>query len=246
VRSRRWYEELQRLDATDRYAALMGRGQVTGVIAAMLAGVGAAPVHAAGGFAAVGVASLAVCLLTSLVAMQFPENRIRATQDDVESGWAATLLVGMSEARRSRRVRSAVILVAGVASVWGALDEYAPLLAASTGASDTGVAVLMVVIWAGAASGGLLAGRAGSLRPRTLAALICCGAVLLIVGALSDNPAGMIAIAAAYGIFQLATVVADTRLQHSIAGPATANPSSASGLSTLGLPPGSHGVIRNN
>jgi hypothetical protein len=197
VRSRRWYEELQRLDATDRYAALMGRGQVTGVIAAMLAGAGAAPVLAAGGFAAVGVARVAVCLLTSLVAMQFPENRIRATQDDVESGWAATLLVGMSEARRSRRVRSAVILVAGVASVWGALDEYAPLLAASTGASDTGVALLMVVIWAGAASGGLLAGRAGSLRPRTLAALICCGAVLLIVGALSDNPAGMIAIAAA-------------------------------------------------
>jgi hypothetical protein len=219
VRSRRWYEELQRLDATDRYAALMGRGQVTGVIAAMLAGAGAAPVLAAGGFAAVGVARVAVCLLTSLVAMQFPENRIRATQDDVESGWAATLLVGMGEARRSRRVRSAVILVAGVASVWGALDEYAPLLAASTGASDTGVALLMVVIWAGAASGGLLAGRAGSLRPRTLAALICCGAVLLIVGALSDNPAGMIAIAAAYGIFQLATVVADTRLQHSIAGP---------------------------
>ena len=113
MRSRRWYEELQRLDATDRYAALMGRGQVTGVIAAMLAGVGAAPVLAAGGFAAVGVASVEVCLLTSLVAMQFPENRIRATQDDVESGWAATLLVGMSEARRSRRVRSAVILVAG-------------------------------------------------------------------------------------------------------------------------------------
>ena len=168
MRSRRWYEELQRLDATDRYAALMGRGQVTGVIAAMLAGAGAAPVLAAGGFAAVGVASVAVCLLTSLVAMQFPENRIRAAQDDVESGWAATLLVGMSEARRSRRVRSAVILVAAVASVWGALDEYTPLLAASTGASDTGVALLMVVIWAGVASGGLLAGRAGSLRPRTL------------------------------------------------------------------------------
>lgn len=163
----------------------------------MLASAGAAPVLAAGGFAAVGVASVAFCLLTSLVAMQFPENRIRATQDDVESGWAATLLVGMSEARRSRRVRSAVILVAAVASVWGALDEYTPLLAASTGASDTGVALLMVVIWAGAASGGLLAGRADSLRPRMLAALICCGAVLLIVGALSDNPAGMIAIAAA-------------------------------------------------
>jgi hypothetical protein len=41
--------------------------------------------------------------------------------------------------------------------VWGALDEYTPLLIESIGVSDNDVALLMVVVWAGAAAGGLLA-----------------------------------------------------------------------------------------
>lgn len=117
------YEELQRVDAIEQYATLMGRGQVAGVVAAMCSGAVAAPVIAAGGFPAVGAASVAVCLLASLAAMLFPENRIRVL-DESERGWAGTLAAVLAEARRSRPVRAAVILVAVVASVWGALDEY--------------------------------------------------------------------------------------------------------------------------
>ena len=47
------YEELQRVDATEQYATLMGRGQVAGVVAAMCSGAVAAPVIAAGGFPAI-------------------------------------------------------------------------------------------------------------------------------------------------------------------------------------------------
>ncbi|MDT5280807.1 MAG: hypothetical protein QOJ20_2002 [Mycobacterium sp.] len=150
------YEELQRVDSTEKYAALMGRGQVVGVVAAMCSGAVAAPVIAAGGFPAVGAASVAVCLLASVAAMLFPENRIRLL-DESERGWAGTLAAGLAEARRSRPVRATVILVAVVASVWGALDEYTPLLIESIGVSDNDVALLMVVVWAGAAAGGLLA-----------------------------------------------------------------------------------------
>ena len=60
--------------------------------------------------------------------MLFPENRIRPTHDDVRVGLGGHAAGGLSEARRSRRVAVAVILVAVVASVWGALDEYTPLL----------------------------------------------------------------------------------------------------------------------
>jgi pimeloyl-ACP methyl ester carboxylesterase len=125
-----------------------------------------------------------------------------------------------------------VVLVAVVASVWGALDEYTPLLVESTGVSDTAVALLMVVIWAGAAAGGLLAGRAAGLGPRRLAGLICCGAALLGAGALVGNPAGVVAVAVAFGMFQLATIVADTRLQERITGPARATVTSLAGMST--------------
>ena len=224
------YDELQRVDATDRYATLMGRGQVAGVLAAMCSGAVAAPVIAAGGFLAVGAASVVACLLASLVAMFFPENRIRSP-DEPERGWAGTLAEGFAEARRSRTVRAAVILVAVVASVWGALDEYTPLLIES-GVSATDVALLMVVIWAGASAGGLLAGRAAQLSSTALAGLICCGAVLMAAGALSRHPLGVVALAAAFGVFQLVTVVADTRLQDSIRGSARATVTSLAGMST--------------
>ena len=72
------YEEVQRVGAIERYATLMGRGQAAGVLAAMASGAVAAPVVAAGGFPAVGAASVAVCLLASIVAMLFPETRIRS------------------------------------------------------------------------------------------------------------------------------------------------------------------------
>jgi predicted MFS family arabinose efflux permease len=226
------YEELQRVGATHRYSTLMGRGHTAGVLAAMCSGAVAAPVLAVGGVQAVGAASVGVCVVAAFVAMLFPENRIRTGHGEHDPGWMRTLATGLSEARRSRAVRAAVVLVAVVASIWGALDEYTPLLVESTGVSDAAVALLMVVIWAGAAAGGLLAGRAARIRSRTLAGLICCGAALLAAGALADHLAGVVAVAAGFGIFQLATIVSDTRLQESITGPARATVTSLAGMST--------------
>ena len=225
------YEELQRRNAPAKYATVMGRGQVAGVLAAMCSGVVAAPVISAGGFVAVGVASVVVCLLASLVAMLFPENRIRS-RDEPELGWADTLTAGLREVRRSSSMRAAVILVAVVASVWGALDEYTPLLIESGGVSAANVSLLMVVIWAGASAGGLAAGRGARLGSTALAALICVGAMLMAAGALSGHPIGVVALAAAFGVFQCVTVVADTRLQDSITGPARATVTSLAGMST--------------
>lgn len=225
------YEELQRLDETDRYAAITGRGEVAGVLAAMCSGAVAAPVVASGGFGAVGIASVAVCVAASITATAFPESRTRGV-DESEPGWAASLAGGVREARRSRPVRSAVVLVAVVASVWGALDEYAPLLIESGGVAASDVALLMTVVWAGAAAGGLLAGRAAGLGSAGLARLLAGGAVLMVLGALSRHPSGVVALAAAFGAFQMATVVADARLQHSITGPARATVTSLAGMST--------------
>jgi hypothetical protein len=119
-----------------------------------------------------------------------------------------------------------------VASVWGALDEYTPLLIGSSGVDTVDVSLLMVVIWAGAAMGGLLAGRAAQLGTRSLAGLLCSGAALMATGALLRHPVGVVALAAAFGIFQLTTVVADARLQDCISGPARATVTSVAGMST--------------
>jgi MFS family permease len=223
------YDELQRLGATEEYSTLMGRGQAAGVLATALGTAAAAPVMALGGFAAVGLASVVACALTAMAAMTLPEHRIRRGHDG--PGWAASLRAGLSEARRSRRVRSAVVVVALVVSVWGALDEYAPLLMAATGVAASTVPVLLLVIWAGAAVGGVLAGPAGRLGTRGLAVLIVTGAALLAVGALTGKP-GVVLVGLAFGAFQLASVLADTRLQHSIGGEARATVTSLAGMST--------------
>jgi MFS family permease len=226
------YEELQRIDATEKYPTLMGRGRSAGVLAAMCSGMVAAPVFAGSGFDGVGAVSAAVSVLTALVAVMLPENRIRSAADHDGAGWTEALSSGLREARRSPRILAAVILVAVVASVWGALDEYTPLLIGSTGVDTVAVSLLMVVVWAGAATGGLLAGRAARLGPRSLAGLLCCAAALMATGALLHHPVGVVPLAAAFGIFQLTTVVADARLQDGISGPARATVTSLAGMST--------------
>jgi MFS family permease len=226
------YEELQRIQATEKYSTLMGRGQTAGVLAAMLSGLAAAPVFAKFGFDGVGAVSVILSLLAALVATLLPENRIRPAVADHQPGWTTSLSSGLHEARRSPRIMAAVVLVAVVASVWGALDEYTPPLIGSTGVGTVDVSLLMVVIWAGAAAGGLLAGRAARLGARSLAGLLCCAAALMATGALSHHPAGVVPLAAAFGIFQLTTVVADARLQDSISGPARATVTSVAGMST--------------
>jgi hypothetical protein len=90
----------------------------------------------------------------------------------------------------------------------------------------------MVVVGAGASAGGMLAGSAARLGSTALARLICCAAVLMVAGALSRHPLGVVALAGAFGAFQMATVVADTRLQESISGPARATVTSLAGIST--------------
>jgi hypothetical protein len=54
----------------------------------------------------------------------------------------------------------------------------------------------------------------------------------MATGALLNHPVGVVPLAAAFGIFQLTTVVADTRLQDNISGPARATVTSLAGMST--------------
>ncbi|MFD2357483.1 hypothetical protein ACFSTC_61745 [Nonomuraea ferruginea] len=132
------------------------------------------------------------------------------------------LRAGLAEARGDRRVLHGLILLATVTAVWGALDEYVAFLGIEAGLPETAIPPVYLLVWAGATAGGLLAGRARRLRARGFGAVLAAGAVALAGGALSGHPAGFVAIAAAFGVFQLAGVVADARLQDSITGPSRA------------------------
>lgn len=225
------YEELDRLGAADRYATVMGRAESAGTLGVVLAMAVASPVLATGGYHAVGAASVVACALAGAVAAAFPEHRT-PQPDGGTPAVLASLRQGLGEARGSRAVRSAVVLFALVAAVWGALEEYTPLLIQHTGVSEAGVPLYLLVIWAGVSIGGLFAGRGVRLSTRWYAALLVAAAALMAVGALSGHRAGIVALAAAFGVFQMAMVVADTRLQNTITGPARATVTSLAGMST--------------
>ncbi|MFJ7333383.1 MFS transporter [Streptomyces sp. NPDC101116] len=208
------YDELDRLGAADRYARVMGRARAARLLGTVAATGLAGPVLAVGGYPAVAAASLLACVLTAVTATRFPEHRTRP--ETTGDGWAATLRTGLAEVREDRSVRGALLLVPAVAAVWGALDEYTPLLVRDIGVAEATVPYLIMLIWAGVTAGSLLAGPAERLGTRGLSALLAGGALALAVGAASRSLAGIALVSLAFAAFQLAEVLADVRLQHRI------------------------------
>ncbi|MEU1688449.1 MFS transporter [Micromonospora sp. NPDC005707] len=152
--------------------------------------------------------------------------------DAAEPGWLASLRGGLAEARADRSVRAALLLVPAVAAVWGGLDEYTPLLARDTGVPAATVPLLLLLVWAGTTVGGLLAPVGERLTDRGFAALLAGAALALAAGALVRHPAGFVLVGVAFAAFQLATVLADVRLQARISGPDRATVTSLAGMAT--------------
>ncbi|WP_433384504.1 MFS transporter [Micromonospora sp. KLBMP9576] len=152
--------------------------------------------------------------------------------DGAGLGWWASLRAGLAEVRADRAVRAAVLLVAVVAAVWGALDEYTPLLARDTGVGEAVVPLLLLLVWVGVVAGGLLAPVGERLTARGNAGLLALSALALAAGALLARPVGFALVAVAFCGFQLATVLADARLQARITGPARATVTSLAGMAT--------------
>ncbi|MEV6943614.1 MFS transporter [Streptomyces sp. NPDC051172] len=222
------YEELERLGEADRYARIMGRARAAGHVAIMAAMALAGPVFAWGGYSAVGAASVLACLASAATATRFPENRA-APKADAED-WSTTLREGLTAVRRDRSLRGALLLVPAVGAVWEALDEYTPLLVRDSGVAETTVPYLLLLIWAGATAGGLLAGPWERMGTAGLAAVLAVAALAMAVGAAARTPGALVLLAFAFGGFQLATVLADVRLQQRIDDTRRATLTSVAGL----------------
>ena len=231
------YSELDHLGAAGRYARTIGRARTAETLGVLVATVLAGPVLAAGGYLAVGAASVVACLLAAAVATRFPEHRGTAAagdgpDDEDDLGWAASLRAGLAEVRADGTVRAAVLLIAVVTAVWGALDEYTPLLAEDTGVARETVPALLLLLWLGVTAGGLLAPLGERLTDRGYAVLLTGSGLAPAAGALLAHPAGFVLVAAGFCGFQLATVLADARLQARITGPGRATVTSLAGTAT--------------
>ncbi|WP_017586479.1 MFS transporter [Nocardiopsis ganjiahuensis] len=251
------YTELAHRGSAHGYARIMGVTRALGVAAVGAATLLAVPVMAHGGYTAIGLASVAACVLCALAGLALPEHRTRSSRSShgspgsdglrepeepresgtgpeaaTEPGYLETLRLGLAEARSSRAVRNAIVLVVAITAFWGMLEEYVPLLAASSGVTTEHVPLVVLTVWVCVTLGGLLAGPAARLSPRILGALLALAAAAVAVGALLGNPAGWVLLGCGFGVCQMMNVVADARLQDSITGAGRATVTSLSGAGT--------------
>ena len=186
----------------------------------------AAALFASGGYAAVAWASIGTCLAGSLLAASFPEA---PRADDDGPGWWATLRAGVGEVAGCPAVRTAVLLVALLGGV-DAVEEYFPLLARDWGVPDRLNPLAVLGIPVAGAAGAALGGRVTSWPPRAVAAALAASGAALAVAALVAVPAGLAGVAVGYALYRLVLVVAETRLQEAITGPARATVTSVAGV----------------
>ncbi|MGH8826066.1 MAG: MFS transporter [Jiangellaceae bacterium] len=224
------YDQLAAHDRLRSYPRIIARGRAGGFVLTLAATLLASVLIKLGGFDLIGAASVAVCAVLTLIAVSLPRDAQSAPAQPADPGelrgYGAMLRGGLAEVYRSRSVRWAVLLAALVPGFL-AFDEYFPLLAASLGTDIPLIPVLIAGVDAAQALGALAAER---LHARSVVPWMVAGAVLLGAGAQSGHPGGFVAIAAGYGLLQLAIVVVETRLQGVIEGAARATVTSVTAL----------------
>ncbi|MFJ8156267.1 MFS transporter [Streptomyces sp. NPDC094468] len=233
------YDGLAAEGRAGQYARVSSRVAAVQACSVAASSLAATPLVLLGGYPATGWVSVLLTLLAVPTALGLgrrapgpvpaPVPEPEPEPEPVPQGYAAVLRAGLAEARGTPRVRSAVLLAAALTGL-GVVDEYLPVLAREAGTPAAAVPLLLLLPWAAMAAGGFAGGRMAGAGDRLLAVLLGAGGAALAAGALTGRPAGFLGIAAFYWVLRLAQIVADTRLQHAISGPARATVTSVAGL----------------
>ncbi|WP_329347593.1 MFS transporter [Streptomyces sp. NBC_01261] len=233
------YDGLAAEGRAGQYARISSRMAAVQACSLAASSLAATPLVLLGGYPATGWVSVLFTLLAVPTALGLgrrtpgpvpdPEPVPEPEPKPGPHGYLTVLRAGLAEARDTPRVRSAVLLVAALTGL-GVVDEYLPLLAREAGTPAAAVPLLLLLPWAAMAAGGFAGGRMAGADDRLLAVLLGAGGAALAAGALTGRPAGFLGIAAFYWVLRLAQIVAGTRLQHAISGPARATVTSVAGL----------------
>jgi MFS family permease len=224
------HDELAAIGEDHHYQRVLSWAETANLVCAAVGTLSAVPVHALGGYAAIGAVSMLACVGQAVTGLSFP-RRPRVTSVDGPTGvraWTSMLGGGLREAAGVRAVRR-MLLLSALLPAMTALDELFPFVALDAGAAVSLVPVLTFLPMLGQIFGGATAGwqRSG----RAVGALVVAGGVAIMGGALVGWVWwGFAFIAFGYGALQHASVVCDARLQAAVRGPARATVTSVAGF----------------
>lgn len=238
------YDGLDAAGASGEYARVRGRVAAMGLVGQVPAGLAAGPLLVWGGYPLVGAVSVAASLAASAAAWTLPDLRPRRARpggEDHDHGYLELLRAGVREAAGSAVVRGALAASSLLLSL-EALEEYDVLLAHEWGVPTPWVPLAVVWLPLLGALGAALAGRFHHASGDALAWAFGGAVALVAVAGLARVPAGVLAIAAFYGVFRGVRIIVDMRLQDRIEGPARATVTSAAeflgglvGIAAFGL-----------
>ena len=155
------YDELTAIDATAAYTGLVGWANTAALAATLAATAVAAPLHALGGYAAVGWVSVGVAGVHGLLAWSLPPARRVEDADETKQfdggatfirRYAEMLRGGVHEATRRAPVWHLLVIAAALYGLT-AYDEYFPLVAREAGASINEAALLVALTVLGQLAG---------------------------------------------------------------------------------------------
>lgn len=220
------YDGLAAMGAPERFGPALGRMEAAG-FAVQIPTAGVATALAWwGGITAAGVVSVGVCLVAAAVAATLPD--LRPAAGDAEDDGAAPGPGTLRAAARSAPIAAAAVAVATLTAL-AVMEEFTPLMAADWGVTTALVPPALLAIPLAGAAGSAWGGRAGAIGALRLAVLLAAAAAAFVAALVAAHPAGVVGLAAAYGIWQYATVAAEVRLQAAITGPARATVTAAAG-----------------
>jgi predicted MFS family arabinose efflux permease len=219
------YDGLAEVGAEASFARVNGWMTSAELLVQVPTAAAASLLYALGGYALVGWASAAICLVWAALALRFPEP---PREPDGES-LLGTLRSGVAEAARVPALRLAVLAAALVGGL-DAVEEYFPVLAGERGVPTAAVPAAVLAITLAGALGAALGGRADRLPDRALPVLLLLAGVLLGAAAVVPGPAALAVVAVAYGLYLAVLVVAEARLQERIDSGRRATVTSVAGL----------------
>lgn len=210
----------------DRFTEVFGRAEALALVA-IVAASGAAALLVRGGYERVLMASAALAALIGLLALTLPPVTAEAEVDD-DRYWSM-LRAGVQGATSTPGLLRLLIASGATATVYGSIDEYAPLFTGDAGQGPSGIALAGAIFALTAAVGATLAGRRAAGRLSTLFLVTTSGLALLLAG-LRVDLIGVGLLALHFALIQAADVQLVGRVQQAMPGALRATTTSVAGF----------------